>query len=78
MGRPLHIIKLATANRPEEKPNYQAEQDQGQRYQQVNNFHYLDNLKAFNTTINELSDMPMAAIHGITNPIAAAGMAQKL
>ena len=37
--------------------------------------YYLFSRNAFNTTIIELNDIPIAAIQGATQPIAAMGMA---
>ena len=46
----------------------------------INSDRYSDYLRrnAFNTTINELTDMPMAAINGEINPVAANGRATRL
>ena len=86
-ARAIEIIKLSTIHRTKKNPQRDKYDDDRQRYQQVERFHQCafrktggmrSSRKALTTTNAELSDMPNPAIHGVSNPNAAAGMASRL
>lgn len=86
--RTFEIVELAAVHRLEEHP--QGHKDHGNRQgdEQIKGFHNEGRSiqwrvtrcrrSAFNTTSAELADMPTPAIHGVSTPKAAAGIATRL
>ena len=85
VGRPFHIVELTAAQRPPEQ-----KADQETNTTEIGTRIYIVSIRlppsllfrckriAFNTTSSELADIPIPAIHGVTIPIIAKGMARRL
>ena len=80
LGRPVEIVELTLAHRPEKRRKPQRSKAQGDGYQKCQTGHCLAFPKRseFPTTTMELSDMAIAAINGVTNPASAIGTAHRL
>jgi hypothetical protein len=66
--RGVEIVELARTHCPEEGPQRQHQHHEPQRDQKIEDVHTC-------TTSSELADMPSAAIHGWSQPVAASGTA---
>ena len=77
MARFFKVVILAGFNCPEQGHCDQDYQYYRNEDQKINYFHGIQGslfiLDALPTTINELNDIPAAAIHGMINPANAAG-----
>ena len=86
-GRPFEILELPLPQRPPEDDPDDEDDDHRQGDQQEHDVHHFTltasrigrcNRRAFRTTSSELADMPIPAIHGVTQPVMANGMASRL
>jgi len=82
-SRGIQVVKLARADGPEECGDGAAQQEQAQGNKQVQNVYVRSSggrckRNAFKTTSKELSDIPIAAIHGCNIPLTARGRAVAL